>query len=99
MRDYQSVTGQLLGDMVVVHWIVDVLYSGYFIPGVRVKCFTFGMTDVLCDMKLWVVLGIKNTVCVHSAVFYMYKYCVRRGRTSRGIPFQTDFTVHDIELY
>jgi len=47
-RLYQSVCWQLLGDMVIVHWIVELFYSGYFISGIRVKCFTFGMADVLC---------------------------------------------------
>ena len=42
--------------MVIVHWIVDLFYSEYLISGFRVKCFTFGMADVISGMKLWVVL-------------------------------------------
>jgi hypothetical protein len=60
-RLYQNVRGQFLGDMVIVYWIVDLVCLGYFISGVGVKCFTFGMAGVLRDMKLWFVLGIKNT--------------------------------------
>ena len=50
-------------------------------------------------MGLCFELRIHRTGFVRTAAFYISKYCVRRERTSSGIPLQTYFTVHDTYLH